>query len=338
MKRLNLSEWALEHPSMVLYLMIVLMVGGVLSFFQLGRAEDPNFTFKIMVVRTLWPGATAREVETELTERIEKKLQETPYVDVLRSASRAGESLVFLQIKDYTPKAEVPESWRQVRKKLDDIKHQLPAGGQGPFPNDEFGAVYVNIYALSGAGYDLADLRREATRMARELRAVADVKKVDLLGVQEEKIYVEVAPARLASLGITPGQVAEALAKQNAVAPAGFIETDTDRVRLRVTGAFDTVEKIRSTALAVGGRNFRLGDIAEVKRGLAEPANPKMRVDGRDAVGIAVVMGKGGNVIQLGDDLKTQIERMARDLPLGMEVTTVADQPTVVRISLKLFL
>ena len=338
MKHINLSEWALEHPSMVLYLIIVLLVGGVLSFFQLGRAEDPDFTFKVMVVRTQWPGATAHEVESELTERIEKKLQETPYVDVLKSASRAGESLVFIQLKDYTPKAEVPESWRQVRKKLDDIKHLLPAGVQGPFPNDEFGDVYVNIYALSGDGYAMGALRHEADRIARELRSVDDVKKVDLLGVQDEKIYIEVAPTRLASLGITPAQVAAVLAQQNAVAPAGFVETASDRVRLRVTGAFETVEKIRSADLAVGGRHFRLGDIASVKRGLADPPNPRMRVDGKDAIGIAVVMAKGGNVIKLGADFKTVIERLARDLPLGMEVTTVADQPTIVSVSLKLFL
>jgi multidrug efflux pump len=338
MKPLNLSAWALEHPSMVLYLIIVLMAGGVVSFFSLGRAEDPDFTFKVMVVRTQWPGATAREVESELTERIEKKLQETPYVDLLKSASRAGESLVFVQLKDYTPKAEVPESWRQVRKKLDDIKGQLPAGVQGPYPNDEFGDVYVNIYALTGEGFDLGTLRQEATRLARELRAIADVRKVDLLGVQDEKIFVEVAPARLANLGITPGQVAEALAKQNVVAPAGFVETATDRVRLRVTGAFDTLEQVRGADLAVGGRHFRLGDIATITRGLADPPNPKLRVDGRDAIGIAVVMAKGGNVIALGDELKTGIERLAKELPLGMEVTTAADQPTVVRISLKLFL
>ncbi|MBA3033941.1 MAG: efflux RND transporter permease subunit [Gammaproteobacteria bacterium] len=338
MKNVNLSAWALEHPSMVLYLMIVLMVGGVLAFFQLGRAEDPDFTFKVMVVRTQWPGATAREVEAELTERIEKKLQETPYVDVIKSASRAGESLVFIQLKDYTPKPEVPESWRQVRKKLDDIRHQLPAGVQGPFPNDEFGDVYVNIYALIGDGYDQAELRRAAVRMARELRNLADVKKVDLLGVQDEKIYVEVAPTRLASLGLTPGQVAEALTKQNAVAPAGFIETDSDRVRLRVTGSFDTVEQIRATPLAVGGRQFRLGDIAEVQRGLADPPNPQMRVAGKDAIGIAVVMARGGNAIQLGANLRAEIERLSGELPLGMAVKTVADQPAVAQVALTLFM
>ena len=338
MKNLNLSEWALEHPSMVLYLMIVLMVGGVLAFFQLGRAEDPDFTFKVMVVRSQWPGATVREVEAELTERIERKLQETPFVDVIKSASRPGESLVFIQLKDYTPRAEVPESWRQVRKKLDDIRHQLPAGVQGPFPNDEFGDVYVNIYALLGDGYDQAELRRAAVRIARELRNLADVKKVDLLGVQDEKIYVEVAPTRLASLGITPAQVAEALTRQNAVAPAGFIETDSDRVRLRVTGGFDTVEQIRATPLAVGGRQFRLGDIAEVRRGLADPPNARMRVAGKDAVGIAVAMARGGNAIQLGANLRTEIDRLSGELPLGMAVKTVADQPAVAQVALNLFM
>ncbi len=337
MKNINLSEWALKHPSMVLYLMIIIMIGGTISFFQLGRAEDPDFTFKVMVVRTLWPGATASEVESELTERIEKKLQETPYVDVIKSASRAGESMVFVILKDFTPKPQVPESWRQVRKKLDDIKHQLPAGVQGPFPNDEFGDVYVNIYALSGAGYGMGELRREADRLARELRGVADVKKVDLLGVQDEKIYIEVAPARLASLGITPAQVAAALAQQNAVAPAGFVETASDRVRLRVTGAFETVEQVRNADLAVGGRHFRLGDIATVKRGLADPPSPRMRVGGKDAVGIAVVMAKGGNVIDLGENITARLERLKQDLPAGIDVTTVADQPSVVQVSLKLF-
>jgi multidrug efflux pump len=338
MKQLNLSEWALEHPSMVLYLIVVLAIGGVLSFLSLGRAEDPDFTFKVMVVRTLWPGATAREVETELTERIEKKLQETPYVDILKSASRSGESLVFIQLKDYAPKAEVPESWRQVRKKLDDIHDQLPAGVQGPFPNEEFGDVYVNIYALTGQGYDMGQLRQEATRIARELRSLPDIKKVDLIGVQDEKIYIEVAPAKLASLGLSPAMVAEALAKQNAIVPAGFVETATDRVRLRVSGAFDSVEKIRNADLAVGGRHLRLGDIAEVRRGQADPPGPRMRFMGQDAIGIAVVMSKGGDVIALGQHLQDNIDRLSRDLPVGMEVGTVANQPNIVKQSLELFL
>ena len=323
---------------MVLYLIIVIIVGGALSFLSLGRAEDPDFTLKIMIVRTLWPGATAREVEMELTERIEKKLQETASLDILKSASRAGESLIFVQLKDYTRSADVPESWRQVRRKLDDIKASLPPGVQGPFPNDEFGDVYVNIYALTGQGYDMGALRAEADRLARELRAQPDVKKVDLLGVQDEKVYVEVAPARLAALGLTPAQVADALTKQNSVAQAGFVETASDRVRLRVTGPYDTVERIRNTDLAVGGRHFRLADIADVKRGVVDPPSPRMRVGGEDAIGIAVAMNRGGNVIKLGENLAKEVERRAADLPVGMEMRKVADQPTIVQVSLKLFL
>ncbi len=338
MKNVNLSAWALEHPSMVLYLIIVLMLGGALSFMKLGRAEDPDFTFKVMVVRTLWPGATATEVENEITERIERKLQETPYVDVLRSASRSGESLVFLILKDYAPKAEVPEAWRQVRKKLDDIHSQLPSGVQGPFPNDEFGDVYVNIYALTGDGYDMGALRREADRVARELRAVNDVKKVDLIGVQDEKIFIEVAPDRLAALGLSPAMVADALARQNAVTPAGFIETDSDRIRLRVSGGFDSVEQIRNTELAVAGRSLRLADIAEVKRGIADPAAPRLRFDGKDAIGIAVVMNRGGNVIKLGEDLASLVATRTQDLPAGMTMHIVANQPNIVQVSLKLFM
>lgn len=338
MKGPNLSAWALAHPSMILYLIVVLTIGGVLAFFNLGRAEDPDFTFKVMVVRTLWPGATAQEVANELTERIERKLQETPNLDVLKSASRAGESLIFVQLRDDTLKTEVAEAWRQVRKKLDDIRHQLPAGVQGPFPNDEFGDVYVNIYALSGAGYDYGELRRMAVDMARSLRQVADVKKVDLIGVQDEKIYLEMAPGRLAALGITPAQVAAALSQQNAVAPAGFVESPTDRIRLRVSGPFDSLDKIRNTDLVAGGRHFRLSDIADVRRGFAEPANPRMRVDGEDAVSIAVVMRKGGDVIALGTALDAELAKLRQQLPLGMKLTTVADQPTVVRVSLDLFM
>ncbi len=334
----NLSAWALQHPSMVLYLMIVLMVGGALSFFKLGRAEDPDFTFKAMVIRTQWPGATAREVEQEVTERIEKKLSGTPWVDVVQSTSRAGESLVFVILKDYAPKTAVPEAWRQVRNKLDDIRHTLPAGVQGPFPNDEFGDVQVMIFGLTGDGYDLADLRREADRIARELKSVSDVKKVELIGVQDEKVYIETSPTRLAALGLTPPQVFDALQRQNAMVPAGFVETATDRVRLRVTGPFDAVDKIREADLAVGGRHFRLGDIATVKRGFAEPPAPRMRVAGKDAVGVGVVMSKGGDVIALGDALKARVERLKADLPAGIDVHVVADQPQIVRTSLNLFL
>ena len=341
MKQLNLSEWALRHQSMVLYLMIVFMVGGVLAFLKLGRAEDPDFTFKVMVVRTLWPGANAQQVEQQLTERIEKKLAETPWVDVLRTASKPGESLTIVILKDYTPKTEVPEAWRQVRKKLDDIRHTLPAGVQGPFPNDEFGDVQIKIFALTSrddkTGYTMGDLRREADRLARELRRVPDVKKIELIGVQDEKIFIDVSPARLAAMGLVPTQVFDALQRQNAVVPSGHVETATDRVRLRVSGPFDSVDALREASLAVGGRSFRLGDIARVTRGLADPPQPRMRVAGRDAVGLGVVMARGGNVIDLGENLSATMAKLQRDLPVGIDVHVVFDQPQIVKTSLNLF-
>lgn len=337
MKGPNLSAWSLNHQQMVLYLIIVLTAAGVISYFNLGRAEDPDFTFKVMVVRTLWPGATAQEVELELTDRIEKKLQETPWVDVLRSASKPGESLVFVVLKDYTPKAEVPEAWRQVRKKLDDIRDTLPAGVRGPYPNDEFGDVQVNIYALTGDGFDLSALRRYADRIAIDLKQVPDVKRVELIGVQDEKIYVDVSPNRLASLDITPQQVAEALQKQNAVTPAGFVETDSDRIRLRVSGGYDSVARVRNTDLLVNGQHFRLGDIAKVSRGLADPPSPRMHVGGLPAIGIGVVMDKGGNVIDLGKNLDRAMKKISAELPAGVDVHVVANQPAVVEGSISLF-
>lgn len=337
MKGPNLSAWSLNHQQMVLYLIIVLMAAGVISFLNLGRAEDPDFTFKVMVVRTLWPGATASEVERELSERIEKKLQETPWVDVLRSASKPGESLVFVVLKDYTPKPEVPEAWRQVRKKLDDIRDTLPAGVHGPYPNDEFGDVLINIFALTGDGFDLSALRSYADRIAIDLKQVPDVRRVELIGVQDEKIYIDVSPNRLASLGITPKQVAEALQKQNEVNPAGFVETDSDRIRLRVSGGFDSVARVRNADLTVNGQHLRLGDIAKVSRGLADPPSPRMHVGGVPAIGIGVVMDKGGNVIDLGENLKQAMQRISAELPAGVDVHIVANQPEVVKGSITLF-
>jgi len=333
----NLSAWALTHQQMVVYLIIVLMAAGAISYFKLGRAEDPDFTVKVMVVRTLWPGAAAPEVERELTERIEKKLQEIAWVDVLQSASKPGESLVFVNLKDYAPKAEVPEAWRQVRKKLDDIRHTLPQGVQGPFPNDEFGDVQINVFALTGDGFDLAALRRHADHIALELRGVPDVRRVELIGVQDEKIFIDVAPNRLASLGVTVPQIADALQKQNAVSPSGFIETESERIRLRVSGAFDSIERVRDADLLVNGQHLRLGDIAKVSRGLTDPPAPQMRVAGKPAIGLGVVMSRGGNVIDLGENLKRTMKKLTDELPVGVEVHVVANQPEVVKGSISLF-
>ena len=337
MKRLNLSAWALNHQQMVIYLMVVLTLAGVLSYRSLGRAEDPDFTMKVMVVRTLWAGATAQQVEQELTERLEKKLQETPWVDILRSASKAGESTIFVVLKDYTPKQEVPEAWRQVRKKLDDIRAYLPTGVQGPFPNDDFGDVQINIFALTGDGFDLAQLRGYADKIALELKRVPDVKRVELIGVQDEKIYLDAQPSQLANLGISPAQIATALQQQNGMSPAGFIDTATDRIRLRVTGSFDQLERIRATDLLVNGQHFRLGDIVKVSRGLVDPPTARMRVRGQPAIGIGIIMDKGGNVIHLGENLREAMNTIKAGLPVGVEVHVVANQSDIVKESVSLF-
>jgi multidrug efflux pump len=337
MKGPNLSAWALNHQQIVLYLMLVLSVAGIISYLNLGRAEDPDFTFKVIAVRTLWPGATATEVAQELTEKIEKKLQGTPWVDVLRSASKPGESMVFVMLKDYTPKNEVPEAWRQIRKKLDDIRTTLPSGVQGPFPNDEFGDVQINIFALTGDGFDLAALRRYAEGIALDLKRVPDVKRVELIGVQTDKIYLDANPAKLAEFTVTPAQIAAALQSQNELESAGFIDTKTERIWMRVSGSFDNLEKIRNTDLLINKKHLRLGDIVRVSRGLSDPPDPQMRVDGVPAIGIGVIMDKGGDVIHLGEHLDEAMKLIKSTLPAGVDVHVVADQPEVVKQSLSLF-
>ena len=337
MKHLNLSEWALNHRQFVLYLIIVLTLGGVLAYMQLGRSEDPDYVLKTMVVRTLWPGATAEEMEQQISDKIERKLLETPWVDYVKSSSKPGESLVYVTLKDYTAPAMVPEIWYQVRKRVDDMRATLPAGVQGPFSNDEFGDVLIKIFALTGDGVTMPELRRHADSIARELRRVPDVKKIDMLGIQDEKIFIETRPGRLAAMGLAPLQVFDALQRQNAVTPAGFIEGDTNRIRLRVDGALDSVEKIREANLLIGGRVFRLGDIAEVTRGLSDPPQPRMRFMGKDAVGFGVVMLKGGNVLGLGNNVDATMARIQRDLPVGVDLHVVADQPKIVRVSFALF-
>ena len=337
MKTPNLSEWAIRHQSMVAYLMVVFMAAGVFSYFKLGRAEDPDFTFKAMVISTRWPGATAREVEQEVTERLEKKLQEVPWVDVVRSRSTPGESLVFVLLRDSTPPKAVPDTWYQVRKSVGDIRHTLPAGTFGPFFNDEFGDVFGNIYALTGDGFDLAELRRRADRIALALKSVPEVKKVELLGVQDEKIYIEVSHAKLATLGLNPQALFDTLQKQNAMTPAGFYDTGSDRVTLRVSGEFDSPEAIRKLGIQAGGRQFRLGDIASVHRGFVDPPAPRFRYKGQEAIGIAVAMAKGGDIVRLGERLQQEMTGIEASLPRGIDIHTVSNQPRVVRDSIREF-
>lgn len=329
----NLSVWALRNRSLVLYAMLLLAVVGVLSYTRLGQSEDPPFTFKVMVVRTLWPGASAEEVAQQVTERIEKKLMQTGQYQFIRSYSRPGESQILYIAPDPMVSADIPALWYQVRKRVGDMRHELPAGVIGPFFNDEFGDTFGNIYALTGPGFDYAVLRDYAERLQLELQRVEDVAKVDLIGLQEEKIYIEISNTKLATLGVPLAAVQQALDEQNAVSPAGFFETGSERVQLRVSGRFDDVEAIRRFPIRVGDRSFTVGDLGEVRRGFSDPPAPRMRFMGQDAIGIAVAMRQGGDILRLGERLEQEFARLQTTLPLGMELHKVSDQPAAVRAS-----
>jgi multidrug efflux pump len=331
MARFNLSEWTLRHQTLVLFAMVALAITGTLSYTRLGQSEDPPFTFKVMVIRTVWAGATAREVEEQITDRIEKKLQEAPNVESVRSYSKPGESLVFLTLKDSTPPAAVQDSWYQVRKQVGDIRHTLPAGIQGPFFNDEFGETFGNIYALSGDGFSYAELKKYADRVRQVLLRVPDVAKVELHGAQDEKVFVEISNPKLAALGVDVPTIVAALATQNAIAPAGAFETPTDKIYLRPSGDFESVEAIRETTIRANGRVFRLGDIARVERGYADPPQPKMRFQGRAALGVGVSMVKGGDIVALGRNLDRAVEGLRAELPVGLDLAQVTSQPEAVK-------
>lgn len=329
----NLSAWALKNRVLVLYAMIVLAIVGVFSYQRLGQSEDPPFTFKVMVVRTMWPGATAEEVAAQVTDRIEKKLMETGQYERITSYSRAGESLVLFMAKDSMLSAELPQLWYTARKKIGDIRHTLPAGVVGPFFNDEFGDTFGNLYALQADGLDYATLKDYAERIELELHRVPDVAKVELIGLQDERIWIELSNTKLATLGVPLDAVQRAIDEQNAMVGASFFETPSDRVKLRVSGAFDSVEAIRQFPIRVGDRTFRLQDVADVKRGFVDPAAPRVRFMGQDAIGIGVSMRKGGDIIQLGEQLEAEFARIQQTLPAGMTLSKVSDQPAAVRDS-----
>ncbi len=337
MKRLNLSEWSLNHRAFVLYLMIALAVLGALSYSKLGQSEDPPFTFKVMVVRTLWPGASAREMEAQITEKLEKKLQETPHLDFLRSYSKPGESLVFVMLKDSTAPRDVPDAWYQVRKKVADIRHTLPGGVNGPFFNDEFGDVLGNLYALTGDGFSYAQLKEHAERLRLELLRVKDVAKVELIGEQDEKIFVELANTKLATLGIDAQTIAQALAAQNAKLAGGSFETGSDRIFLRPEGDFESVEQVRDTVIRAAGRSFRMGDIARVWRGYVDPPVSKVRFQGQEALAMGVSMVKGGDIIELGRNLEARVAQLKESLPIGVELNKISSQPEAVSRSVNEF-
>ncbi len=338
MRRFNVSEWALANRPLVLYIMLLMAVIGAWSYRHLGQSEDPPFTFKAMVVRTLWSGANAEEVSREVTDRIEKKLMETGRYEHIRSYSRPGESQVIFVARDSMISSELPALWYDIRKKIGDIRGSLPQGVSGPYFNDEFGDTFGNIYALTGKGFDQALLKDYAERIELQLQRVPDVAKIEFIGVQEEKIWIELANAKLATLGIPLSTVQQALAEQNAVTSAGFFETSAERIQLRVSGGFKSVDDLRQFPIRVGDRTFRLGEIANIYRGYADPAAPRMRYMGQDAIGIAVSMKPGGDILRLGDALDAEAVSLRQQLPIGMVLSRVADQPAAVRDSVGEFI
>ena len=336
-QRFNLSDWTLHHRTLVGYFLFAIALMGIVAYGKLNQAEDPPFTFKAMVIRTMWPGATARQVEQQLTEKIEKKLQETPYIDRVSSYSRPGESVVIFFAKDSTPASAVPDVYYQVRKKINDIRHTLPAGIQGPFPNDEFGDVFGNIFALTAEGLDYPQLKDAAEHIRDELLHIPNVGKVEIYGAQEERIYIDLSNAKLATLGIDQATLVQALNQQNAVAGAGFFETQSERVQIRPGGAFDSVQAVADTLVRAGNRSFRLGDIATVKRGTIDPPGTTVRYGGKPALAIGVTMAKGGDIIVLGKALRAKVASLQRDLPVGLEIGEAISQPDAVRRSVDAF-
>ncbi|MDC4595518.1 efflux RND transporter permease subunit [Acinetobacter baumannii] len=335
--KFNLSEWALNNKGIVLYFMLLLGIIGAISYSKLSQSEDPPFTFKVMVVQTYWPGATAKEVSTLVTDRIEKELMTTGQYDKIMAYSRPGESMVTFVAKDSLTSAQIPDVWYNVRKKVNDIRHELPSGVQGPFFNDEFGDTFGNIYVLTGKDFDYALLKEYADRLQLQLQRVKDVGKVELIGLQDQKIWIEISNTKAVQLGIPVSAIQEALQKQNSMASAGFFETGTDRIQIRVSGQLQSVDDIKKMPLLVGDKTIQLGDVADVYRGFSQPAQPRMRFMGDNGIGIAVSMRKGGDIIALGKNLETEFAQLQKTLPLGMKLQKVSDQPVAVQRSIHEF-
>src|SRR5262244_1111178 len=337
MSRFNLSQWAITHRALVLFMILVLGAAGAYSYVNLGRAEDPSFTIKNMIVNVSWPGATATEMQTQVADKIEKKLQELPWLDRVETYSQPGVSSVQVILSDHTPPGKVKDLWYQVRKKVGDIRGDLPAGITGPNFNDEYGDVYSAIYMLTADGLSLADLKARAEDVRQRLLRVPDVNKVDILGEQPQKIFIEFSHSKLATLGITPQQIFESVAKQNAVVAGGSVDTAADRVNVRVTGAFSGVDAIAAVPVQANGRVFRLGDIATVKRGYQDPPSFIVREGAKPALGLGVSMQDGANIIALGENLKNAMAAVTAELPVGIEVTQIANQSQIVEASVSEF-
>ncbi|XID74990.1 efflux RND transporter permease subunit [Alkanindiges sp. WGS2144] len=331
--RFNLSEWALSNRALVLFFMILLALVGFVSYSKLGQSEDPPFTFKVMVVQTYWPGATAEQVSLQVTDRIEKKLMETGEFEKIIAYSRPGESTITFMARDSLRSKDIPDLWYNVRKKVGDIKQTLPVGVQGPYFNDEFGDTFGNIYVLTGQDFDYAVLKEYADRLQLQLQRVKDVGKVELVGLQDEKIWIELSNTKAVNLGLPLQAVQQALEAQNAIVPAGYFETPTDRIQLRVSGQFQSIDDIKHMPIEVAGRTIRLMDVAEVHRGFSDPAQPRMRFMGENGIGISVAMKKGGDILALGKNLQAEFARLQDTLPVGMSLSKVSDQPAAVKES-----
>jgi multidrug efflux pump subunit AcrB len=332
--KFNLSKWALDHPALTRYLMVVLMVLGVAAYFQLGQDEDPPFTFRAMVVRTYWPGATAQQVAEQVTDKLERTLQEVPYADKIRSYSKPGESQIIFQIKDSSKPTDVPNVWYSVRKKIGDIRYTLPPGVQGPFFNDDFGDVYGVIYALDAPGFTPAEVKKFADDVRQQLLRVADVAKVEQFGVQDEKIFIEIPQKRLAQMGLDVGSVLAQLSQENAVENAGAVQAPLDVLQVRIGGQFETEAQLRAMPIrGSSGQQTKLGDIATVTRGYVDPSTVKVHHQGKPVIALGVSMAKGGDIIALGKALQVATTRIEKTLPAGVSLLKVQDQPKAVQKS-----
>ncbi|MDB5894306.1 MAG: multidrug transporter AcrB, partial [Rhodoferax sp.] len=337
-KGFNLSKWALDHPALTRYLMVVLMLMGFAAYFQLGQDEDPPFTFRVMVVRTYWPGATAQQVAEQVTDRLERTLQEVPYADRIRSYSKPGESQIIFQLKDSFKGGEVANLWYVVRKKIGDIRYTLPAGVQGPFFNDDFGDVYGIIYALEADGFSNAEVKVFADDVRQQLLRVPDVAKVELFGVQDQKIFIEISQKRLAQLGLDLNQVLAQLGQQNAVESAGAVQTPLDVVQVRVAGQFEAIEELKAMPIrGASGATLRLADIGTVTRGYVDPPQVKVRHQGQEVIALGVSMIRGGDIIALGKSMDALSAHIARNLPAGVKLVQVQNQPKAVSSSVNEF-
>jgi len=335
----NLSRWALEHIALTRYLLVSIVLLGFAAYFQLGQDEDPPFTFRAMVVRTYWPGATAQQVAEQVTDKLERSLQEVPYADKIRSYSKPGESQIIFQLKDNSKPGDVSQLWYTVRKKIGDMRYTLPQGVQGPFFNDDFGDVYGVIYALQGQGFSYAELKDVADDVRQQLLRVPDVAKVEMFGVQDEKLFIELSQLRLSQLGLDMNQVLAQLDQQNALQSAGVVQAGDEQVQVRVAGAFNAVEDLRAMPIrGASGAQLRLGDIAEIRRGYVDPPSVKVRHQGQDSIALGVAMTKGGDIIRLGEALHAASVRLASELPAGMQLVNVQDQPKAVSSSVNEFI